>query len=367
MNSTAVKDRNNKMRILVDIGHPAHVHFYRNFISRINSGNEVYVTARDKEVTFSLLNNYGISYLSRGGGGRTLFEKFTYLFKAVRFILSIVRKNNIDLLTGINNPYVSIAGFLCGKPSVVFNDTEHARLTSNIVKLFSSAMLTPNCYHRNEGKKQFRYDGFHELAYLHPDHFKPDPSICDVLGLVKDEEYIILRFVSWEASHDVGHRGLSIEMKRKLVKELSKYGRVFISSEGELPEDLKQYQIKIPPEKMHDVLAFSNLYIGESPTMTTESALLGTPAICVSSWACDCGNFVDLKRYKLIECYKPEDEEVALERAIGILRDKRSKSLWRLGKEELLKDKIDVTAFMLWFVENYPESFWAMRKGKGTY
>ena len=129
------------MRILVDIGHPAHVHFYRNFISRINSGNEVYVTARDKEVTFSLLNNYGISYLSRGGGGRTLFEKFTYLFKAVRFILSIVRKNNIDLLTGINNPYVSIAGFLCGKPSVVFNDTEHARLTSNIVKLFSNTKI----------------------------------------------------------------------------------------------------------------------------------------------------------------------------------------------------------------------------------
>jgi hypothetical protein len=29
---------------------------------------------------------------------------------------------------------------------------------------------------------------------------------------------------------------------------------------------------------------------------------------------------------------------------------------WQQKREIMLKDKIDVTAFLVWFVENYPES-----------
>jgi len=29
---------------------------------------------------------------------------------------------------------------------------------------------------------------------------------------------------------------------------------------------------------------------------------------------------------------------------------------WQIKRERLLQDKIDVTAFWVWFVENYPES-----------
>ncbi len=39
------------MRILVDIGHPAHVHFFKNFIWEMEKrGHEFIVTARDKDV-----------------------------------------------------------------------------------------------------------------------------------------------------------------------------------------------------------------------------------------------------------------------------------------------------------------------------
>ena len=44
------------MRILIDIGHPAHVHMFRNFAHIMESkGNEVIFTLRDKDCEIYLL------------------------------------------------------------------------------------------------------------------------------------------------------------------------------------------------------------------------------------------------------------------------------------------------------------------------
>ncbi len=83
----------------------------------------------------------------------------------------------------------------------------------------------------------------------------------------------ILRFVSWSAFHDVGQAGFSDDEKIYLVTELSKHIKVFISSENELPDRLLQYKINIPPERMHDALAYATLFIGEGATMTSECAV----------------------------------------------------------------------------------------------
>ena len=101
------------------------------------------------------------------------------------------------------------------------------------------------------------------------------------LNLKKGEKFTICRFVSWEANHDYGHSGLSTKNKITAVKEFSKYGKVFITSENELPEELKQYQIKLPPEKIHHAISFASLLYGESSTMASEAAVLGTPAIFI--------------------------------------------------------------------------------------
>ena len=360
--------QSDKIKILIDIGHPAHVHYFKNFIKIMESnGCQFLITSRNKEIEHYLLKKYNIPFFDRGRGRNDLVGKAIYYFKAIYLIYLKAKKFTPDIIMSFGSPYAAIVSNLIGKAHIVFNDTEHAKLSHFLTDPFSKWILTPSCYNKNIGKKQVRFNGYMELCYLHPNYFTPDPSIFDTLGLRKDEKYIILRFVSWGASHDIGHRGLSLEMKKKAVKEFSNYAKVFISSEGELPEDLKPYQIKIPPERMHDVLAFASLYFGESPTMTTESALLGTPAMCVSSWACDCGNFKDLEKYNAIYCFKPENEEQAYRVAVGLIKDNNSKQIWLKKRQNILRDKIDVTAFMVWFVENYPESYKAMRKGKGPY
>ena len=44
------------MRIFIDIGHPAHVHYFKNFIWKMEEkGHTIFISARDKEVSFTSL------------------------------------------------------------------------------------------------------------------------------------------------------------------------------------------------------------------------------------------------------------------------------------------------------------------------
>lgn len=349
------------MKIFIDIGHPAHVHLFKNLIFKLNkTRHELLITARNKEVTFNLLDSIKISYISRPGSKKGLFYKGIGFLIITKALYSIAKKFKPDLLIGgVGNVYISILGKLIKKPSIIFDDTEHAKYELFFIKKFASNIITPTCYLKDFGKKQICYNGYHELTYLHPNYFNPDPSIFKLLKIKEDEKFFIMRFVSWDASHDIGHSGLSLEMKRKAVKELSKYARVFISSEGELPEDLKPYQIRIPPEKMHDVLAFATLFIGEGATMASECAVLGTTALYINS--IEVGYCTEEEeKYGLI--YNFRKSKGVIEKALELFNTPNLKQVWQKHRQKMLANKIDVTAFMVWFVENYPESVKIMKE-----
>lgn len=186
------------------------------------------------------------------------------------------------------------------------------------------------------------------MAYLHPAYFSPNPEVLKGLGVKSGEPFVILRFISWGAHHDVGQHG--INNKIALVQELEKFGKVFISSEGELAEEFEKYRIKIPPEKIHSVLYYATLCVGEGATMAVESAILGTPSIYVSSLAGTMGNFSELEgKYGLLFNYN--DSEAALKKAVELIKDPELKKTWDLKRAALLKDKIDVTEFMVNLIE----------------
>ena len=84
--------------------------------------------------------------------------------------------------------------------------------------------------------------------------FYSDRNIYRILKLKKNTRFVIIRFVSWRATHDYGHSGISKDNKLRAVEEFSKYARVFISSEENLPQELKKYELNIPPEKYMTLL-----------------------------------------------------------------------------------------------------------------
>lgn len=345
------------MRIIVDIAHPAHVHFFKNFIWLMEEkGHEVIVTAGDKEVTLKLLENYGFKYLftcKRTNGYRLILEIIKRDIQMLRF----VREYKPDIVMGIASTIASHVSRVTTVKSIVFTDTEHTKLADMITYPFSDCIVTPSCYSKDLGKKQIRYNGYHELAYLHPNRFTPNPAVLTELGLAEGDPFIIVRFVSWQASHDIGCKGLTLDSKRKAICEFEKYGRVFITSEKPLPEEFEKYRINVSPEKMHDLLYYAALLYGESATMASECAVLGTHAIF-----CDFAGrgYTDEeeKEYDLVYNFKLDEsgQKKSIEKAVELLQDPNLKEKGRKKRERLLSDKIDVTAYLVWFIENYPGS-----------
>ena len=194
------------------------------------------------------------------------------------------------------------------------------------------------------------------MFYLHPNHFRPNDSIYDYLKISKEEKFVILRFVSWEAYHDKGLTGFNDENKVKAVKEFSKFAKVFISAEGSLPCEIEQHRILIPFDKMHDALYYSSLFFGEGASMAAESSVLGSPAIFLNdNWS---GNALDLMKYELFFSYKSniEDQLKAIEKGVELLSNSDLKSNMQSKLETYFTDKIDASSFLTWFIEEFPKS-----------
>ncbi len=355
------------MRVLFDIGHPAHVHFFRNAIKKLeSSGHEVKITARNKEVALTLLNLYGLKYEDLGKNHTGLLKKAWGMLTIDYKLLKIAREFKPDILIGVHNPYVAQIAKLTGKKCIIFTDTENVKIASALSYPFADTICTPACFKETlDLKKHVKYNGFKEIAYLHPKYFRPDPSVLELLNLSKSDKFIILRLISWNANHDIGLKG--IKKEEEFIKELEKYGHVFMSSERMIDKKLEKYKLKIPPEKLHSLLSFAHLYIGEGGTTAVEAAILGTPAIHIEADSNGratgeyTGNFLELRdKFNLMYFYP--DQNSALEKAREILGDDKSKSEWRHRRELLLENKIDVTAWMMDFIEGYPESFYEYRR-----
>jgi uncharacterized protein len=267
-----------------------------------------------------------------------------------------------DVFISHSSMYAAQAAFMLRKPHIALEDTfnfEQIRL----YEPFSQVILTSDYEHPLKKDKVIKYAGYHELAYLHRNNFKPDGNIKNELDLGINEKYVIIRFVSWNATHDRGHSGISLENKIKAVKEFEKKAKVFISSESELPEELKKYQLKTPSYKMHNIMAFSTMLFGESATMASECAMLGVPSIYLD----DTGRYYtrDLEqKYGLVFNYSEslEDQQKAIDKGNELLNILNIKEEWQKRKQKMLDDKIDVTAFLVWFVENYPASVSVMKE-----
>jgi len=344
------------MRILIDIGHPAHVHLFKNFAWKMQEkGHIILFTCRDREFLLRLLQVYGFIYENFGRHYKSIGGKIQGLIKNELQMFNTAIQFKPDLFLSHGSSIAAFTSFLLHKPHISFEDTfnmEQVRLYLP----FTDVVLTGDYPHPSLGKKEIKYPGYHELAYLHPNVFTPNENFLKELGVEKNEKYAIIRFVAWNATHDIGHRGFSKEKKIKLVTELSRYIKVFISSEGDLPEELKKYQIKIKPENMHNVLYYAQLFIGESATMASECAVLGTPSIYLNN--SQLGYIVSEADYGLVHMFKEDEisQLNALNKSIEIISQPDIKNEYRERAQKMLQDKIDVTSFLVWFIENYPES-----------
>lgn len=349
------------MKYVIDINHPAHVHYFKNFASIMRQkGHSVIFVSRERYPAFDLLNSLGEKYVNRGRGSNSMLGKLLYFVKANLKYIKIALMERPDIYISFVSPYPHQIARLFHKTSIAFNDTEHAVLHKKVTYPFTDCILTPSCFYDELGEKQIRFDSLMELAYLHPSRFTPNKNVLKEIGVGGNERFVLLRFVSWGAHHDVGQSGMTDELKYELIKKFEAENfRVFISSEKQLPTDLKKYELSISPEKMHDVLAFASLFVGESGTMASECAVLGTPAVYINSLP--------------LMGYLKEEEKAGLlfhfsrsggvfDKVCELIDMPDLKQNFREKRNQFIKNKLDLTAFMVWFIENSPESARIMKE-----
>lgn len=344
------------MTVLFITGHPAQIHNFRVVKKLLEKkGHKVLWVSSKKDISFQLLKLYDIDYTPIDKPNKTILSKAKALFKNTSIIYRLLKKNKVDLIVSRVSPFGSLAGFLRRTPHIALADTESSGIYDTIFSKFIQVLITSVSYGRNLKKDQIRVQSNIELFYLHPNHFEIPEKTNKSLPIKNNEDYVLLRFVTWEAYHDKGLSGFTDNNKIKVVNELKKHAQVFISAEGPLPESLEQYRIAISFEDMHDVIAKSKLFFGEGASMAAEAAVLGVPAIFLNdNWS---GNANELKEYELMYCYKSnkEDQELAISKAIELV-GLESNEYHSAQRKKYLETKLDASAFLCWFIEHYPES-----------
>lgn len=338
------------MRVLFDIVHPAHVHFYRHLHADLRAdGHETLVVARDKEVTLELLDAYGIPHEWSGhAGAKSRPARAAELITRDVFLTRRARRFRPDVIC-TRNPVGVHAGRLLGAWTV-FDTVDgraagvHFRLGAPLADVITSPTWLPEDY----GPRHRRYRGPKELAYLHPRRFAPDAAVRDDLGLAEGEPLFVLRFVANDAIHDADTVGLTELQRLELVERLRDRGRVVISSEGPLPSALEPLRYRLGPERIHDVLAAADLFVGDSGTMAAEAGVLGTPALRLSSWVGPVRGYLGRmeSEYGLVRCFHPDTVaafRVAVDEVLDDLPGSNARAAQNAAR--LVDDSDDVTTW----------------------
>jgi predicted glycosyltransferase len=348
------------MNLLFDLGHPAHFHLFKHSIFKMQAnGHKVIITVKDQPVLIALLQDAGLDFINLGGKGKSLPGKALRQLWFDWRIWQIARNYQTDIGLGVSMS-VPQAALFCKMKSLVFDDDDFAvtPLFYRFAHRFANHIISPDCLSWQQGgNKYVYYKGYHELAYLHPICFKPDPAVLVKAGVKEGETYFILRFNAFEAYHDSGQSGLSLQQKEALIKKLAPYGRVFITGEKASLHQFQSYMISVHPSEMHSFMAYATMFIGDSQTMASESAVLGIPSIRLNSFAGKISYLEEEeKKYHLTFAYHPEDFNHMLIKIDELLALPKLKEEWQYRRNKMLADKIDVTAFFVSLIENYPES-----------
>lgn len=339
------------------INTPAQVHLFKNLIATSKRrGHDVLTLARHYGDTLELVSELGLDAMVFSDGHGTKLAKLARSPAHLSRMCGILKDYGPDIIVGLGVDS-AMASKVIRKSGVLFNDSEPTPFQLLMMSATADAIITPSCFRNDLGRNHIRINTYKELAYLHPNHFTPDGSVLDELGLEKTERYAILRFNGFRAVHDIGISGFSLDYKRRLAEDIGKRMRVFISSETELPADLQRFVPNLPKARIHDLVAHATLVVADTQTIVTEAAVLGTPAVRFNGFVGenDMGNFIELeKRYGLVFSFSEPD--AALSKALELCNVADLKSTWMRKRESLLKDKIDLTEYLVKFIEEYPTS-----------
>ncbi len=349
------------MKILCYFGHPAQFLFFRETIKNLSQKNHQFILLiKTKDVLEELVQNEGFAYQNILPENRknSKFSMALGLAKRIYQLFPIIIKNRPSIMIS-GDPSIQIVGKIFNIPriNVTEDDYEIIKALADIANPLTNVIVCPEvCKVGPYEDKKIGYKGFMKLAYLHPKYFKPNEEIVVKYSIKKP--YIIIRLAQLSAFHDVGIKGISTDLVHQIIEiaNANNYN-IYISSEGNLADEFQKYQLKIKAKDMHHILAFSSLLISDSQSMSVEASMLGVPSLRFSSFAGRISVLEELEhKYQLTFGIPVEKPEMLIEKTEELLSEKNLSEIFKERREKMLSEKINVTDFLGWFIENYPKS-----------
>ena len=332
------------MRILIEAHHPSDIHFFKHAIREWNErGDEVLLLGRDRDVMKALLTAYRfIPHRILSSERRDNRFPLAEMLERQMGVAKAIGDFRPRVVLSLMGSYAQSAFFL-GVPNLIFTDSEHQAFNHRIAHPFATRIYTPECFEKNLGRKQRRYPGYHELAFLHPHRFTPDASVLSELG-APARGYVVVRTSAWNTLHDIGKGGLGARLEQA-VRAMERVARVFIVPEGgQLPDELERLRLRTAPHRYHDVLAFARLVVSEGASTASEAACLGVPTVYLNP--SQLGYLRDQEqRYGLV--FNTTDPETAVSRALALLDGPFDADRLEDARRRLVAEHIDVTSYLV--------------------
>lgn len=357
------------MKIIVYLGHPAQFHFFKNIVTQLmKDGHQVKILIKTKDVLENLLklNNFEYENIQSIPRKNNRFSILIASLARTCHVMKIALKFKADILIGADAS-IAQSGFFLRRSAITVleDDYEVIEKLAKLAYPFTSSIVVPTvCGVGKWESKKVPYHGYMKLAYLHPNRFTADKEIVE--KYIQEEKYCLIRLAQLTAHHDVGIKGLTVDLVKEIIEIAEKRGyTVFISSEAYLHESLLTYQLKINQNDIHHLMAFTSLLISDSQSMSVESAMLGVPSIRFSDFAGRISVLEELEnKYQLTFGVKTKQHKQLIFLVNELLSNENLAVLFQQRRAKMLADKIDVTAFFVWFIENYPQSKYEVYREK---
>lgn len=341
---------------IFELNHPAQGHLFKHVIQELRArGYPVTVFAKEIPVLFRILEAHGIPFRNMGTKGGGMAGKGMRQLKNMALLAASLKRGHLNIGVGVSVA-LPVLSRISSLHSIVLDDDDKKAtpLFASIAHRFCDVLFRPSALAFEGGSPAtVYYDGYHELAYLHPSVFTPDREWVEKQGISTLEPYFLIRQVALKAHHDKGIRGISTEMFEKIAALLRCHGRVFLTHEAGAPLPEGVEILNTDPARMHHIMAFARLVVSDGQTMCSEASCLGVPSVRINDFVGRISYLEEQeKRWKLTFGFCPDSFEAAISKIDELMQV--SSAEFQSMKDLMLSHTIPLTPFLTWFLVGYP-------------
>ncbi len=288
------------MKIWLDFCEPKSITMLRPLYNELIKDHDVFITARDFDSTYYLLDEWGVDYYKVGKhGGGDLYGKLRSFSERLNGLIDVVEKEKPGYLFCITSPEAIRVAFGLQLPHVMFNDEPRSFGCSALTLPFVNKVIVPKpipieWYYEFgiKPEKIIRFNGIDEIGWLNPKVFQPDPSHLKQFGF-QQNKYMVLRTeptTAWYLMDKMKpHETLLTEIIPKLMQQYPEYQYLVI------PRNQPQYDalsrkfekeiasgniiLRKGVSNLAHIMYFAKMVMTGCGTMVRESSLMGVPSI----------------------------------------------------------------------------------------